>query len=118
LSSDDDVDRWTDQVIWDAVLKNIRIVISPYAVLLDALSHGFVTMQRLAICVFDEGMESNCLLVFNLTKTTAHHTKKKHPAKEIMQHFYFPAKSRGLPVPHIMGLSASPVVNAKVGGLE
>jgi len=68
LSSDDDVDRWTDQVTWDAVLKNIRIVISPHAVLLDALSHGFVTMQRLAICVFDEGMKAIRHFVFHLTE--------------------------------------------------
>lgn len=56
LSGEDEVDRWTNQTIWDAALKNIRIVISSYAVLLDALSHGFVTMERLALCIFDEGM--------------------------------------------------------------
>lgn len=55
LIGDDNVERWTDQVIWDAVLKDIRIVISTYGVLHDALSHGFVTMSRLALCVIDEG---------------------------------------------------------------
>ncbi|KAL1297620.1 hypothetical protein AAFC00_006178 [Neodothiora populina] len=35
-----------------------------------------------------------------------------------MQNFYYPAKSRSQAVPHILGLSASPVVNAKSGGLE
>lgn len=36
----------------------------------------------------------------------------------IMQHFYWPAKSSGQSVPGILGLSASPVMNAKTGGLE
>ena len=56
LSGDDDVDRWTDQVIWDAVLKNIRVVVSTHAVLLDALSHGFVQITQLALMIFDEGI--------------------------------------------------------------
>lgn len=55
LSGEEEVDRWTNQSVWDAALKNIHIVISSYAVLLDALTHGFVTMDRLALCIFDEG---------------------------------------------------------------
>jgi ERCC4-related helicase len=56
LTGLDNVDRWTDQGIWDKVLKDIRVVVSTYAVLADALGHGFVRMSRLALLVFDEGM--------------------------------------------------------------
>lgn len=55
LSGEDEVERWTEQVLWDAVLENIRIVISTPAVLLDALTHGFVKLAQLSLCVFDEG---------------------------------------------------------------
>lgn len=56
LSGEDDIDKWTDQTTSDAVLENTRIVISTPAVLLDALTHGFVAISRLALCVFDEGI--------------------------------------------------------------
>jgi ERCC4-related helicase len=55
LKGDDGVDRWTSQNDWDAVLKNVRIVVSTFAILLDALTHGFVSMESLALIVFDEG---------------------------------------------------------------
>lgn len=56
LSGRDDVDHWTDQATWDAVLCNVRIVLSTHQVLLDAMTHGFVKMSRLALLVFDEGL--------------------------------------------------------------
>lgn len=102
LTSEDGVDRWTDQTVWDGVLKDMKVIVSTYGVLYDALCHGFVTMRRLSLCVFDE----------------AHHCTKKHASNMIMQDYYRPAKIKGGPVPRILGLSASPVVNAKVGGLE
>jgi ERCC4-related helicase len=55
LTGMDNVDRWTDQGIWDLVLKDIRVVVSTHAILADALGHGFVQMSRLALLVFDEG---------------------------------------------------------------
>lgn len=58
LTGLDNVDRWTDQNIWDRFLKDVRVVISTYAVLADALSHGFVRMSRLALLIFDEGTVS------------------------------------------------------------
>lgn len=51
----DNVDRWTEQSIWDKVLEDVRVVVSTHAVLADALSHGFVTISRLALLIFDEG---------------------------------------------------------------
>jgi ERCC4-related helicase/dsRNA-specific ribonuclease len=102
LTSEDGVDRWTDQTVWDGVLKDMKIVISTYGVLYDALCHGFVAMKKLSLCVFDE----------------AHHCTKRHASNMIMQQFYRPAKSAKQPVPRILGLSASPVMNAEAGGLE
>lgn len=51
----DNVDRWTEQSIWDKVLEDVRVVVSTHAVLADAMSHGFVTISRLALLIFDEG---------------------------------------------------------------
>jgi ERCC4-related helicase len=55
LNGNDNVDRWTEQSLWDAVLKNVGVVVSTYAILLDALTHAFVSMDRLSLIVFDEG---------------------------------------------------------------
>lgn len=58
LSGADNVERWTNQFHWDEVLKNVRIVVSPYQILLETLSHGFVQMSSLSMIVFDEGQQS------------------------------------------------------------
>lgn len=55
LTGLDNVDRWTEQSAWDKALQDVRIVVSTYAVLADALNHGFVRMSHLALIVFDEG---------------------------------------------------------------
>lgn len=55
LSGQDDVDHWTEQSVWDAVLHNVRIVLSTHQVLYDALAHAFVKMDTLALLIFDEG---------------------------------------------------------------
>ncbi|KAK2809553.1 Dicer-like protein 2 [Arthroderma sp. PD_2] len=59
LTGADNVDRWSTQEIWDTVLLNTRIVVSTPQVLLDALSNGFITLRRVALLVFDEGMLSS-----------------------------------------------------------
>ena len=99
ITGNDDYDKWTDQSTWDAMLENVRIVLSTHQVLLDALSHGFVGMQRLALLIFDE----------------AHHCTGKHAANQIMQHFYLPLAHQGLraQLPGILGLTASPVMKAR-----
>ncbi|KAH7090455.1 dicer-like protein 2 [Paraphoma chrysanthemicola] len=98
LSGSDGVDHWTDQSVWDAVLLNVRIVLSTHQVLLDALTHAFVKMSGLALLVFDE----------------AHHCTLAHPAHRIMSEFYMPRLGRpGEHVPKILGLSASPVMRAR-----
>jgi ERCC4-related helicase len=55
LCGEDCVKTWSEQRIWDAMLQNIRFVVSTYQVLSDALKHGFVSIESLALIVFDEG---------------------------------------------------------------
>ncbi|KFY55313.1 hypothetical protein V497_07052 [Pseudogymnoascus sp. VKM F-4516 (FW-969)] len=100
----DDVDRWSNQRIWDTVLENVRVVVSTHDVLSDALSHGFVRIEGLALLVFDE----------------AHHCAGGHSANKIMKNYYHPllALSGLNAVPHILGLTASPVIRSKPSDLE
>jgi len=71
LSGADGVDRWTEQSLWDGILKNVGVVISTYQILLDALSHAFVKMERLALIVFDEGMFYSLFVLRELTFISA-----------------------------------------------
>ncbi|KAH0555738.1 hypothetical protein GP486_006317 [Trichoglossum hirsutum] len=104
LSGADHVERWGKQSTWDAALKNVRVVVSTHQVLYDALMHGFVRLKQLALLIFDE----------------AHNCVELHPGNRIMQDFYHPLlRKEGKDcVPHILGMSASPVVNSKPCGLQ
>ncbi|KAJ5982483.1 hypothetical protein N7451_012583 [Penicillium sp. IBT 35674x] len=104
LTGLDNVDRWTEQAIWDTVLQDIRVVVSTHAMLADALTHGFVRMSHLALIIFDE----------------AHHCMRHHPANKIMQNHYHPARREFGPhaVPHILGLTASPIVRSSSRELQ
>ncbi|KAI9770812.1 MAG: Dicer-like protein 2 [Geoglossum simile] len=104
LSGADNVDRWSTQNLWDAVLENVQVVVSTHQILYDALAHAFVTLKGLALLVFDE----------------AHHCVESHPANMIMRDFYHPLlRDEGKEhVPHILGISASPIVNSKPRGLQ
>ncbi|KAF1851800.1 P-loop containing nucleoside triphosphate hydrolase protein [Cucurbitaria berberidis CBS 394.84] len=98
LCGKDGIDHWTEQSIWDAVLHGVRIVLSTHQVLLDALTHGFVKMGKLALLIFDE----------------AHHCTLKHPARLIMSEFYTNRVEGGCSsLPKVLGLSASPVKTAR-----
>lgn len=55
LLGSDNVERWSDQRIWDAALSNIKVVISTHAVLADALTHSFVKIEELKLIIYDEG---------------------------------------------------------------
>ena len=103
LSGNDGIDRWSEQSIWDDALRNINIVVCTHQVLLDALIHGFVQMDKIALLVFDE----------------AHHCVRGHPANKILQNFYHAKKQeRHGELPNILGLTASPVVRNKGEGLQ
>ncbi|RPA97128.1 P-loop containing nucleoside triphosphate hydrolase protein [Choiromyces venosus 120613-1] len=100
LSGGDKVDKWSDQEIWDEILgikdNDYAVVVSTHQVLLDALTHGFVRIQGIGLIVFDE----------------AHHCVGQHPANRIMQDFYHPRARKGLEVPAVLGLTASPVMKS------
>ncbi|OJJ50718.1 hypothetical protein ASPZODRAFT_86279 [Penicilliopsis zonata CBS 506.65] len=104
LTGADNVDRWTEQAVWDAVLDGVRVVVSTFAVLTDAMGHGFVKTGQLALLIFDE----------------AHHCTKRSPANKIMQDFYHPARLKygSDAVPRILGLSASPVLRSNPADLR
>jgi hypothetical protein len=55
LSSLNNVESWTSKALWDAALKNVRVVVSTPQVLLDAMTHGFVSIEDISLLVFDEG---------------------------------------------------------------
>ena len=58
LTGNDSVDKW-NAIHWDATLKSNRIILSTYAILYDALCHGFVQISNLALIIFDEGLSRN-----------------------------------------------------------
>lgn len=96
LTGADDVDKWTTKELWNAFLTGVHVVVGTPAVLADALTHGFVRLSRLSLCVFDE----------------AHRCIKNDPMNRVMREFYHPAKREGKPIPHILALSASPVMHS------
>lgn len=98
LLGSDGVDLWSTQRIWDDVLRNQKIIVSTFQVLLDALKNAFVTMSRLSLLIADE----------------AHHCADGHPLNRTMHGFYHPDKAKGKPVPAILGLTATAVMKSDV----
>ncbi|KAI9734793.1 MAG: Dicer-like protein 2 [Claussenomyces sp. TS43310] len=121
LSSLDNVDRWSEKSLWDTFLMNVRVVVSTPQILLDALTHGFVRLESIALLVFDEGKPRSASLkdIYSgeLTKV-AHNCVGKNAGSKIMGDFYERRKSQNLSVPNILGLSASPIMNSKLQSLE
>lgn len=101
LSGADGVDTWSDTRTWNDYLRNVRVVVSTYQVLLDAVGHAFVRIDRLSLLVVDE----------------AHNCRGKHAGSKIMTR-YHENKAAGLPVPSILGLTASPIIRSKTDSLE
>ncbi|KXJ96567.1 hypothetical protein Micbo1qcDRAFT_191289 [Microdochium bolleyi] len=95
------IEKWSDTTVWDKFLQDARIVVSTYQVLRDAIMHAFVRFDRLALIVIDE----------------AHNCRGKSAVVKIMQS-YHDRKTAGWPVPTILGLTASPIMNSKIDGLE
>ncbi|KAL6231901.1 hypothetical protein BDW75DRAFT_233236 [Aspergillus navahoensis] len=55
FTSNDNIDHWKAKKIWDAAtLQGVRVAVSTYQVLFDALSHGFVQIDWLSLLIFDE----------------------------------------------------------------
>nr|CAB91758.2 related to RNA helicase/RNAseIII CAF [Neurospora crassa] len=102
LCGQDGVDSWSEQAVWDAVLLNVRIVVSTYQILFDANAHSFVRLDSLSLIVIDE----------------AHNCSGSHPIARLMTEAYLPAKKAGLPVPSILGLTASPLKSNNLADIE
>ena len=47
--------KWKHQYLWDAVLKNVRVVVSTHQILLDALANDYVRLEGISLLIFDEG---------------------------------------------------------------
>ena len=103
LTGGDEVDKWTTQPLWDGFLENVRVVVCTPKILEDALTHGFVKIPSISLLVFDE----------------AHRCIKDAPMNVIMRDSYHHAKAKGTEdLPHVLGLTASPVMSAKSSSLE
>ncbi|KAG8673566.1 Dicer-like protein 2 [Fusarium poae] len=86
------IDTWSEDV-WPRILHGTRVVVSTFDILRDALDHAFVKIDMLSLIVFDE----------------VHNCVKNSGGRKIMVNFYHRYKSAGMPVPAILGLTASPV---------
>ncbi|KAK4152741.1 hypothetical protein C8A00DRAFT_15990 [Chaetomidium leptoderma] len=103
IRGSDNVDAWsTKPGVWDAVLLNTRIVVSTYQILFDAVSHALVPLSSLGLIVIDE----------------VHNSVRMNSVARLMREHYTPNKTQGLPVPHILGLTASPLMRSNLGDLE
>ncbi|KAL5547660.1 hypothetical protein UlMin_002891 [Ulmus minor] len=78
---------------WDKEMKQYEVIVMTPQILLHHLSHCFITMDSIALLIFDE----------------CHHAQanSNHPYAEIMKMFY---KKDGAKLPRIFGMTASPVV--------
>ncbi|KAF4948363.1 hypothetical protein FGADI_9675 [Fusarium gaditjirri] len=95
------IDAWSSEA-WPRILKGTRIIVSTFSVLRDALDHAFVTMDMLALIVFDE----------------VHNCVKNSSGRKIMMNFYHLHKDAGMPVPAILGLTASPIISSDLKEIE
>ncbi|KAI0074129.1 P-loop containing nucleoside triphosphate hydrolase protein [Panus rudis PR-1116 ss-1] len=105
VSGSSEPDQWKDATLWRKLLDTHRIMVTTPQILLDALSHGFVSLGEVSLLVFDE----------------AHHAASGHPYNAIMSAFYFPlplregSNDQSLGVrPMILGLTASPIYGGNI----
>ncbi|KKA26259.1 hypothetical protein TD95_000012 [Thielaviopsis punctulata] len=102
LLGSDEIDSWSSPRVWNEALMNVRIVVCTHQILCDALDHSFVSMESMSLIVFDE----------------AHNCVRNHPGSKIMRFHYHPRKDSGRHVPAILGLTASPSMDAQVRHVE
>ncbi|KAL6790478.1 P-loop containing nucleoside triphosphate hydrolase protein [Trichoderma sp. SZMC 28013] len=101
LAGASNINAWGPD-IWSTLLDTARVVISTPQILLDALDHAYITMNHLALIVFDE----------------AHNCVGKNPGGKVMTNHYHPRKQTGQSVPSILGLTATPSIQSEKEGLE
>ncbi|CAG1975225.1 unnamed protein product [Fusarium graminearum] len=91
------IDAWSEDV-WPRILNGTRIIVSTFDILRDALDHAFVKMNMLSLIVFDE----------------VHNCVKNSSGRKVMVNFYHEHKNAGMPVPAILGLTASPIQSKSI----
>lgn len=103
LLGHDNVDLWRTQQVWDKALGGCNIVICTPQVLLDALKNAFVPLDNISLLVIDE----------------AHHCRADSSLALIMREIYHPQREKNRDAgPHILGLTASPLMNCNQNDLR
>lgn len=82
------MDAWR-QTRWNSELEHNHILVMTRQIFLDMLSHGFISISRINLIIFDE----------------CHHAVKNDPYVQIMKHYN--DERHEFNRPHILGLTAS-----------
>ncbi|RKP06066.1 hypothetical protein THASP1DRAFT_16494, partial [Thamnocephalis sphaerospora] len=83
-------DLW-DMRVWREEVAAKDIMVMTVQILLNALRHGFLSINELALIIIDE----------------CHHSKKRHPYNEMMREFYWTSEPENRP--RIFAMTASPL---------
>lgn len=90
-------DFW-NQRSWTEEFRTKDVLVLTPQLLLNIMRHGFVSMERFSLLIFDE----------------CHHCVARHPYNLIMQEFYWPLQRPGRR-PKVFGMTASPVTTMILG---
>ena len=82
-----------DKTFWEKQLKDCQVIVCVGAVLQSCLHRAYIKMEQINLLIFDE----------------AHHAKREHPYARILTDFYVPLQKAQQRLPHIFGMTASPV---------
>lgn len=93
------VDFW-DAATWQKELEKHEVLVMTPKILLDALSHTYIKLDKIKVLIFDE----------------CHNARGNHPYARIMKDFYH-RQIHTNEVPRIFGMTASPI-KAKVKGSD
>ncbi|XP_043525578.1 endoribonuclease Dicer [Frieseomelitta varia] len=93
FSSEEGVDFWHTKD-WNAQLKQHNVLVMTSQILVNALCHGYMSLNRINLIIFDE----------------CHRAVNDHPMRQIMQFFQNCSKREQ---PKVLGLSAT-LLNANV----
>jgi ERCC4-related helicase len=97
ITGHDNPEHW-DFNLWGRALLNVQVIVSTPVILEQALNHVFVSLKDLSLLVIDE----------------AHHCVGRASGKSTMINHYYPLlDSAPDQVPHILGLSASPITKKR-----
>ncbi|KAL1825871.1 hypothetical protein ACET3Z_012649 [Daucus carota] len=87
------VDYW-NAADWKKEQGEFEVLVMTPQILLDALRHSFIKLEKIRILIFDE----------------CHHARGKHPYACIMKDIYHPQrKTINSQLPRILGMTASPI---------